>query len=129
MRSFGSLWLCDVHAERDSVPDANDSIPVTECHEWDGLFSVQAAAPGRRVSLTAWCDGRDAGQFAIEQDDVVVAHGNTRVVHAPELVESDGYTFPPGSHFGVGLWSIECESDGSPSRLIKIEILDWNSTD
>ena len=129
MRDFGSLWLCDKDADPGSYPDTQQPIPIAGCHEWDGLFSVNAASTVVRVLLTAWCDGREDGSFKIENDGRVLASGMTRVVHAPELREPDGYTFPPGSHFGAGLWSIHCIADGSPQRLVKVEVRDWDATD
>lgn len=129
MRDLGSLWLCDTDSVPSLRPDSDDSIPITECHEWDGLFSIRASSTEVQIFLTAWCDGCEVGSFKIENSSGVLAAGETHVVHAPVLREPDGTTFPPGSHFGAGLWSIRCEAENSFERLIKVYVSDWDSTE
>jgi len=120
MQDFGQLLICD-HSTNLQLPVAGfDTLPIIDCHEWDGLFSIEAGGQHRRVFLTAWCDGRDCGEYQISVADRIIEYGTTRVTSAPTLVEPDGYEFPPGSTFCCGLWIVECKSTDDVVRYLKL---------
>lgn len=82
-----------------------------------------------RLFLIATCDNNHEGKFNLNCGERVLLKGNAHVVRAPAIVEEDGFTFPPGAHFGAGLWEIECvATDGQRYRAIA-EVCDWTSTD
>jgi hypothetical protein len=129
MCDFGQLWICDNDADVSICPTTPDAMLIADCHEWDGLFSIHALNTDSDIRLTGWCDGKELGSFELKCKSQDVVSGTTRVVHAPEIMEPDGYSFPPGAYFGAGLWTIECMPHNGTKLLIKIEVRDWNSTD
>lgn len=129
MRDMGHLWICNDRSDNLSCPASPDALPIFDCHEWDGLFSIHAQNTDCDVRLTAWCDGQETGTFKLNRRGQNEIAGKTRVVHAPALIEPDGYAFPAGAYFGAGLWTVQCEPDTGLPVLIKILVRDWSSTD
>lgn len=129
MRDMGQVWICNDITNISTCPATPDAIPIIDCHEWDGLFSIHARNDDCDVRLTAWCDGNESGDFKLVRTGQNDVAGRTRVVHAPTLMEPDGWAFPAGAYFGAGLWTIQCNAYIGPPVLIKIFIGDWNATD
>ena len=129
MRDFGLAWICETGADPSICPATGEGIPLVDCHEWDGLFSIHARDSLADIRLTGWCDGMETGTFELNRKNHHAVNGTTRVIHAPEIVEPDGYSFPPGAFFGAGLWAVECVPANDAAFVVKIQVRDWDSTD
>lgn len=129
MCDLGQLWICNDQSDISTCPTTQDALSIVDCNEWDGLFSIHARNTDCDVRLTAWCDGQETGTFKLDRTGQNAVTGKTRVVHAPALMEPDGYTFPAGAYFGAGLWTVQCEPDNGHTVLIKLLVSDWNSTE